>query len=524
MSRPHASLALASVFVWAAAHLIGAAEPAPLPMGTGCPTVTKVRFFPRAGKAQLMKGGKFSGSNEGATAGFQTLAEIKEAPADGQRAEIEVKRPERYRFVKYEAPLASHGAVAEIEFYDGETKLSGVPFGTQGSRNNSGMDFTKALDGDPATFFDGAEPHNQYVGLDFGPASQAAQPTFSPAPGVLPAAQTVAISCATPGASIRYSMSGGTPTRQSGALYKGPVKIEKGLVLTAIAYTDRLAASPIAVGPYRIGEVPKDSPLVRSFHIGNSLTDTVNDWLQALADSGGKKFEYHRFTIPGAPTDWLWQHPGTGFGDSHFQEAFFSLAPIDHIVTQPFAGHGRSISNEAEFSGKFFEACRKHSSAVQPWLYVQWPGPKFDDRWSKGEGDDLKPLSLKRATTWQEGVAHHLAYTERLRDTMMETWKGQPILIVPGGAALATLKTEMDAGRVPGMTDFFKEIFADGIHLTAKGRYLISLVHYACFFKEDPTGKVSELKSGLTPEQAALFQKIAWDTVRNYKWAGVTAK
>jgi len=37
------------------------------------------------------------------------------------------------------------------------------------------------------------------------------------------------------------------------------------------------------------------------------------------------------------------------------------------------------------------------------------------------------------------------------------------------------------------MKDFFAEIFADGIHLTSKGRYMISLVHYACILPGVPS-------------------------------------
>jgi hypothetical protein len=60
----------------------------------------------------------------------------------------------------------------------------------------------------------------------------------------------------------------------------------------------------------------------------------------------------------------------------------------------------------------------------------------------------------------------------------------------------------MDAGRGPGMKDFFAEIFADGIHLTAKGHYLISLARYTCIYKESPEGKVSALATRLTKEQS----------------------
>lgn len=42
------------------------------------------------------------------------------------------------------------------------------------------------------------------------------------------------------------------------------------------------------------------SSLVRTFHIGNSLTDTVDGWLAPVAESAGRKLDFHRFTIPGA--------------------------------------------------------------------------------------------------------------------------------------------------------------------------------------------------------------------------------
>ncbi|MEJ7808439.1 MAG: hypothetical protein WKG03_21265, partial [Telluria sp.] len=209
-----------------------------------------------------------------------------------------------------------------------------------------------------------------------------------------------------------------------------------------------------------------------------------------------------------------------GFGDTQFQQPFFALSPIAHIFTQPFAGHGRSIENEAEHSQKFFEAANRHNPDIQAWLYVQWPNPRFDDSWANATGA-TKELGVKPATTWQEGVDNHMAYTEAVRDRINKTYKGKPVRIVPGGLALARIKTEIDAGRVPGMTDFFKELFDDEIHLNAKGRYVIALVHYACIFGESPAGKAAALNSGLTPEQLALFQRIAWEAVKGYKGSGV---
>ena len=486
--------------------------------------VTKVRFFPRAGFAARMKGGKFGGSNEGATTDFKDIAIIKEIPPEGAWTEITVAKPVAYRFVKYEAPLASYGNVAEIEFYAGDTKLTGTPFGTTGSRDDKGNDFTKALDGNTDTFFDGKEQHDQYVGYDLGPESQAMKPDLSPASGNYPDAVEVTITTKTPGASIKYALGGRDPSSANGNEYKAPVKVDKNSILIAVAVKPGRADSPETIATYRIGAKAADANTVRTFHIGNSLTDTIDGWLAPLAESAGKKLDFHRFTIPGAPTEWLLAHSGNGFGDCRFREAFVVLAPINHIFTQPFAGHGRSVTNEADCSGQFFDLCHESSPDVQMWLYCQWPAPDFKDRWAQWKGDDLKSIDRKPAETWQEAAFNHLAYTELVRDQLMKTWKGKPILIVPGGPALAKLKDEIDAGKVPGMTDFNQTVYADGIHMTNPGRYLIALVHYACIYKEDPTGKVSLLKSGLTEEQAKIFQRIAWETVSGYPGAGVNSK
>jgi len=488
-----------------------------------CPAITHIRFFPRKGHAQRMLRGRFTGSDDGRTTDFRTIAEIRETPPEGQWTEIRLGRPVRYRYVKYESPLNGWGNVAEIEFWSGDAKIRGEAFGTTGSRDNSGNDFTKALDGNVDTFFDGAEPHNQYVGLDLGPAVQTAAPQLQPPPGAYPTTQSVTITCSTSAATIRFTRNSGSPSRDSGEIYRGPVKVEKGTVLAVVAYAENLAASPTVIAPYRIGEGAADSKTVRTYHIGNSLTDTVDGWLVAVARSAGRSLDFHRFTIPGAPTDWLWNHPGTGFGDSRYAEAFFVLAPIDHIFTQPFAGHNRSIENEADHSGRFFELCRKHSPDVQAWLYVQWPGPQFNDAWSAGKGA-AAGLNLKPASTWQEAVANHVAYTEAVADLINKTYRGKPVRIVPGGPAMARLKTAMDRGEVPGMKDFFAEMFADGIHLTPRGRYLIALVHYCCIYGQSAEGKAAALTTQLTDEQARIFQRIAWETVRDYPRAGIGAR
>jgi hypothetical protein len=255
--------------------------------------------------------------------------------------------------------------------------------------------------------------------------------------------------------------------------------------------------------------------------------------MEPLAASAGHKIRYYRFTIPGAPTDWLWDHPGSGFGESHYAQAFVARAPLTDLVTQPFAGHGWSVDNEAEYSGRFFDLARKDSPNLRMWLYLQWPDLRWDrDGWANGKASDRgREIVLgPPARTWQEAVANHARYTERVmnemnrvRATEIEAGRCAAVRIIPGGLALAELKSQIDGGKVPGLEDFGRTVFAGpgDIHMTKKGAYLISLVHYACLQGESPDGKVTAAGSGLSDEQARIFQRIAWQTAKGYRPAGL---
>src|SRR5512143_539714 len=86
-------------------------------------------------------------------------------------------------------------------------------------------------------------------------APLAAAPAFSPGPGIYLAAQEVAITTATAGASIHYSLDGTTPTAATGTLYSGPVHVATSLTLRAVAFGTGLTTSPVTSGSYEIGPI-----------------------------------------------------------------------------------------------------------------------------------------------------------------------------------------------------------------------------------------------------------------------------
>lgn len=271
---------------------------------------------------------------------------------------------------------------------------------------------------------------------------------------------------------------------------------------------DQYAGIEIA-GP---GSAPAEGAFVaggkgrRHYHIGNSLTDTEGEYTQAIAQSAGFPGDFFdRSTIPGSPLRYNWEATSS-FG-SPYREGFVKDAPLDDLILQAFIQNGDS--QDPAYSLKFYDLAKQHSPNVRPWIYAQWAGL----------GEET-PVTA-RAPYWE---AQTLAYLPVYLAHALNFQRARPgarVGVIPGGLALVGLKHAVDAGRVPGMTGFFPSLFADGLHLTAAGRYFIGLVHYACLYGRSPVGLPVVGAAGsspaLTPAQGRVFQQIAWQTVTRFK-------
>jgi len=83
-----------------------------------------------------------------------------------------------------------------------------------------------------------------------------AAPAFSPAAGTYTSAQTVSMTSATSGASIRYTTDGSAPTEINGTLYSTPVSISSTTTLKAVAYESGFTDSTVTSGTYTINDPP----------------------------------------------------------------------------------------------------------------------------------------------------------------------------------------------------------------------------------------------------------------------------
>jgi hypothetical protein len=490
------------------------------------PVVDRARVFAPPGNPEAVVGGMIMGSNTSAMNDFVELASIAAAPADGEWVELSWEGETAYRYVKYYAPPGSFGAIAELELFSGAERLDGVGFGTAPAPERG--NFASALDGEADSTFQGALADDNYVGLDLAAEHQVQAPVFEPGPGRFSSAPSVSLS-ADSAALVLYTTDGSDP-RSNGTLYDGPIDVSDGAtLLRAVASRACAFESEVTQALYQVGELPSDA--LSSMHIGNSLTDTIVDLLPELAQSGGITLDFNRYTIPGAGT-WLYdESPSGGFGVDNVQSTLRTRA-FDHLSLQPFpnqpcqpAPSSDGADSDAGYIGEAWADARAMNPDVQLWVYQQWPSPAaFDNCMSGGgwtRGDWLPPAPA----TWEDAVANELSYHEAVRAELVRNDPdAPPPFIVPGGNALVLLKREMEGGNVPGLTRFFPEIFAAGgtdLHVSAKGAYLITAVFYAAMFQSEPPASALDERSGLSPEQAAIFRRVAWEAVTTYPLSGV---
>lgn len=101
------------------------------------------------------------------------------------------------------------------------------------------------------TSLPGWEPSNVAALWKAGGTAAVAAPVFNPAPGTYNSTQTVAISCATTGAIIRYTTDNSEPTASSTA-YASPLTISATTSIKAKAFKSGMADSATASGTYTI--------------------------------------------------------------------------------------------------------------------------------------------------------------------------------------------------------------------------------------------------------------------------------
>jgi hypothetical protein len=135
-----------------------------------------------------------------------------------------------------------------------------------------------------------------------------------------------------------------------------------------------------------------------------------------------------------------------------------------------------TIADFREYAGKFVSEVRK--SRARPVLFMAWAYPRLG--W----------ISMAEIAQAHRDVAKELN-----------------VDVAPVG-----LSWQQASKQRPGM-NFYGP---DREHPSMYGTYLATCVIYATIYGRDPNG-FAYVPSGLTPEEAAFLQRIAWQTVEDYR-------
>jgi hypothetical protein len=255
---------------------------------------------------------------------------------------------------------------------------------------------------------------------------------------------------------------------------------------------------------------------VAIFHVGNSLTDQAYG-MHDIAAARDHPTTFGRHMIPGAPLDWLWNHRDEGFRQPDNKkpaDVILRERKWDVLILQPY---GRQPEVSIEYGAKYAAAAYEGHPDCQVYVFANYPGI--------GKKQDQKHLWEPRwlSPDFTRGRANFEKVAKGISAKFPES---KPVRIIPVGEVMYQLHLRMKAGDVPGCRHI-ADLYADGVHLKAEGKYVEAVTHYATVFADDPHGCITEgLRFWRGPyavdrEFAKIVWDVAWQVVTTYPPTGV---
>ena len=309
-------------------------------------------------------------------------------------------------------------------------------------------------------------------------------------------------------------------------LYLLPIWIAVFAVLVPLKPAQAQQTPPVQTPARSTNSVPAQSKpaaanpkTLRVYHVGNSITDMINyRGLQLLAESQGHTYAFGRHMIPGAPMSWIWEHPASGFKEDpsgYYQDALKNYN-WDVLTLEPFDRHLDGKDGDLAMAKNFIDLALRKSPDLRIYIYSRWPRRENDG----SLGYDKKWLRLY--TGGWDNTEETRDYFEKVTDTLRKAYPelSKRILLVPVGDVLYELNLRMKAGKVKDFKSV-KELYADGIHLTNIGSYVVGCTFYATLFQEDPKGLPAAPYKITDAELATTIQDTVWQVVKAHPLAGI---
>jgi hypothetical protein len=167
---------------------------------------------------------------------------------------------------------------------------------------------------------------------------------------------------------------------------------------------------------------------------------------------------------------------------------------------------------------KFTELGLAHNPKLRLFVQASWyPFDRAGDKriTNNAQRDDAQIADLQAAIDeWRTKL-------EAQVDELNKQHSKTAVFIVPVGDAVVKLRGLVIEGKYPGVAKQ-SELFTDPIgHGGAHIQALASYCNFAAIYRMNPAG---HNLAGLTDEQNAILQRIAWETVSTYLHAGVPSK
>ena len=190
----------------------------------------------------------------------------------------------------------------------------------------------------------------------------------------------------------------------------------------------------------------------------------------------------------------------------------------DAVTLEPFGPTATDAARIADFVGLMLN--KPANIHTQAYLYENWPlqsnigAGTFSSFWEQ-------PWTGINATIRTRDYFQSLANQVNVAELGLE----KEILLVPAGDVLNALDKRMRAGDVPGFSSV-NALYQDDVHLkTGVGYFTVSTAFYATMYHDNPMGLAipANMTSTVTPEFAAIVQRVVWDVVAGHPYSGVPA-
>jgi len=167
-------------------------------------------------------------------------------------------------------------------------------------------------------------------------------------------------------------------------------------------------------------------------------------------------------------------------------------------------------------------------------VFIQMPWLVGDGRWAfLGTEKASRPQDVKSPEEYETtDLAEYQTKMEKYRkqqeayvDEVNAKAGKRVVFLVPLGDGMLEVRKMIVAGKFPGVTKVSGSVLGGDImpHQGPLGKRLGAYMHFAALYRMSPEGLKFPGKEGdgLPDDQRAILQKLAWDMVSKYPYAGI---